>query len=229
MEQSSYVAVNPNRQPGGFVFGGTVAGRESLSGQIACRLALEHFSDGVLRFFEKNSERKSGIPSNSLTVEVLETAFREANDAVYQFGHSMAAGGRMAATLLGLVVHNQVAACARVGQGSVYLVRGGEAFSFFETQVVKTPGPNQQYVGGNSLLQVELASIGIESGDILIASSEVIPQEGVLADFFREYDFDNGKPAYDLCHFVFPELQNAHFVAATRVGADAIYLSEVVG
>jgi hypothetical protein len=234
-ELSAYVALNPAKRPGSIVFGGAISGREGLAGQIACKLALESFTDGVMNFFEALPPQTLGsdeFVSESLTVQVLESAFRSSNDAVYSFGHSMAAGGKMGASLVGLVVHENVAAAARVGSSVVYLVRAGETFAFFEK---KAPAQlhaaiPQPLVGQNAMVQVELASIPVQSGDTLVVLAEELDlaQERVLADFLNDYDFTEKLAAHDICSLVFPEYREAHFALAVKLGVDAIYLSEVV-
>jgi serine/threonine protein phosphatase PrpC len=237
-EISAYVALNPNKRPGSLVFGGAVSGTDGLTGQIACKLALESFTDGVMSFFESLTSVGSAQDqalAESLTVQVLESSFKAANNSVYNFGHSMAAGGKMGAALIGLVVHDSITAAARVGSSAVYLVRAGETFPFFEK---KPPSPadnsktlsTSSLIGQNAIVQVELASIPVKSGDALVVLSEELDssQEKVLADFLNEYDFTDKLAAHDLCHFVFPELQEVHFALAIKLGVDAIYLSDVV-
>src|SRR5438552_1732011 len=48
LEDSSYVAFNSTKHPGSLVVGASRAARESIGGQVACRLALESFVEGAL-------------------------------------------------------------------------------------------------------------------------------------------------------------------------------------
>lgn len=229
-DTSSFIGLNPDKQPGSFVFAGATAARESLGGQVACKLALEQFVDGVLEYF--NSLDQVGcVGDKEISVNVLETAFRRANTSVYQFGHSLAAGGRMAASLLGLVVEKNVVAAGRVGFGSAYLVRDGEAFPFFEAQ---QPGElmrsRSSFIGANSLVQVELSSIPIAEKDILVLFSDSLDpdKERVLGTFLAEYDFREGQPCEDLCQYLFPDMIELSYAMVARIGPDTIYLSEVI-
>ena len=219
VEQSSYVAINPDKKPGSFVFGGSIAARDTLGGQVACRLALDSFSSAVMNFFESTHQ------DQDLNVAVLEEAFRAANVSVYQFGHSMAAGGRMAASLVGAVIHDGIVAVGRVGEGSAYLVRDSQCFPFFEKVDPKSP---LQTIGTNSLVQVELSSIEILASDVLAVFSTQLSsaQELILGDYFKDCEFDGNQPATELCQFIFTELAASHYALVAKVGADTIYLKD---
>ena len=229
-DTSSFIGLNPDKQPGSFVFAGATAARESLGGQVACKLALEQFVDGVLGYFADGSGfvQPSG---KDISVEVLETAFRLANTSVYEFGHSLAAGGRMAASLLGLVVEQNVVAVGRVGFGSAFLIRDGQAFPFFERQQVdEMLRTRNGFIGANSLIQVELSSIAIAEKDVLVLFSDTVDseKEEELASFITEYDFSEGQPCEDVCKFLFPDLVELSYAMVARIGPNTIYLSEVV-
>lgn len=227
-DRSSYVALNPHREPGSLVFAGACAAQESISSQVACRLALEHFVDGVLKFYDQPIEVGQQLPEMSL--EVLETAFRNANNSVYDFGHKLAAGGRMAASLLGLVIEQRSIASGRVGPGSAYLLRQGELFPFFDSGEPDCA----QLVGSQSLLPVELASVEIEQDDLILAFHSVLDeyQETILRATVDELEVNSEVPNAELFELVFPESSKVPFSMVARVGPDAIYLNtrlEAVG
>ena len=75
------------------------------------------------------ASKKSNIPFEELIIDVI----KNANESVYSFGHKLAAGGRMASSLLGIVIEENTIAAGRVGAGSAYLYREGDLFSFFES------------------------------------------------------------------------------------------------
>jgi serine/threonine protein phosphatase PrpC len=192
---SSYVMFNPSFSPGRIVLACAKAARQSLGGQIASTLALEHFVNGVFDYFnalenkvssasvktpqnsqKKNEEKKKAVVlkdvntspdaqreqlqndslqssgqkssgkttpgqivdektallSDQISLRLLEYAFKNANHSVYTFGHKLAAGGKMAASLLGLALVNDVLTVGRVGDGIGYLVRNGHVFQFFQ-------------------------------------------------------------------------------------------------
>jgi len=226
-DTSSFTALNPDKQPGSFVAAGATAGRESLGGQVACKLSLEHFVDGVLGYFD-GREPRSKREDGEISLEVLETAFRKANNSVYQFGHSLAAGGRMAASLIGIVIEHDVVAAGRVGFGSAYLVRAGEAHPFFDN----APSDHKRlsFIGSNSLVPVELAAVPIEEGDMVVIFSDFLDseKESNLGKFLSDYEFNEGEPCADLCQYLFPDLADLSYAMIARIGPNTIYLSRVV-
>ncbi len=170
-ESSSFVALNPRTRPGEMVWAGSCAARVSLGNQVACKLALQHFVDGVLEYLDSPDDT-AGSDQTESCLRVLESAFKNANSSVYSFGHKLAAGGRMAASLLGLVIEDNSIAVGRVGAASAYLARRGELFPFFEP-----PDPEaapEALVGSQSMVSVELASVPIEEGDLIFAFSREI-------------------------------------------------------
>ena len=98
---SSFVALNPLAHPSCLVFAGSSAARESLGSQVAYKLAIDYFVSGIQTYFADQSGAAKG---EEKVVKALEEAFRAANSSVYSFGHKLSAGGRMAASLLGVVI-----------------------------------------------------------------------------------------------------------------------------
>ena len=170
-EQSSFLSVNPTKMAGTALFVGTCAERAALGGQVASKLALQHFLNGAHDSLDEPSTNKS-ISDSSLAA--LEAAFRTANAAVYEFGHKLSAGGRMAASLISVFVRGDFIATGRVGKGVAYLARNGEVFPFFSKRL-----PDQEVitVGSNSIVSVELASVPAQAGDIVLVFSDPIPVE----------------------------------------------------
>jgi hypothetical protein len=121
---ASFVTINPEAKPGSLVLAGSSAFSKSIGAQVACKLSLEHFIEGTLDFF-KNPKEAEILPQQTLTQALLESAFRKANISVYEFGHKLSAGGRMAASLIGLVIKDNLVTAGRVGAWSAYLLRGG--------------------------------------------------------------------------------------------------------
>lgn len=228
---SYFTALNPNKRPGSLVAAGTSAARESLGGQVACKLALDNFVDGVLGYFDGH-EVKRTREDGDISLEVLETAFKRANSSVYEFGHRLAAGGRMAASLLGLVVEKNTVAAGRVGYGSAYLVREGDIYSFFEQGMEReVEGGKISFVGSNSIVAVELASIAVQEGDVIAMFSTFLDaeREKDLKGFLGTCDFEEANPCQDLAQYLFPDVLDLSYAMLAQVGPDTIYLSEVVG
>jgi len=238
IDTSSFVALNPARKPGSLVVASASAIRESIGSQVACRLSLEHFVDGALEYFESSLDHIAEPPSFSkssngtihharhseASLDVLETAFRKANNSVYNFGHKLAAGGRMAASLLGLVIEESSIAAGRVGAGSAFLYRDGQLFPFFDPDPELTSG---NYVGANSLVSVELASVSVKGSDIILIFSQPlgVMQQSLLVDMLETMDFASGNPCALLSKRIFEEAELS-FAMAARIGPEAIYLHQ---
>lgn len=198
-EEASLVALNPSNFPGSLVMAGASALPGSLGSQVACRLALEQFVEGILEFFELSPEKfKSAanlegekIHSAKLATEkvateidsrpadegtpriesvaALEAAFRKANSSVYSFGHKLAAGGRLATSMFAMVVSEDHIATARVGEASCFLLREGELFPFFEEK--PRASNSDQLVGSQSSVSLEVASVLLQEHDLVVAFS----------------------------------------------------------
>jgi hypothetical protein len=248
-EAASQVAFNPLGLPGFFVFAGAHAIEDRIGSQVAFRMALENFLKGVQSHYDSvlqgASSRELAQRGEDATARVLEDAFRQANSSVYSFGHQLAAGGRLSASLLGLVVEDRRLATARVGSATVYLYRRGELFPFFETtngenvpigdapEHVDEHRPKRSLVGANSLVDVELASVALEGGDILcIFSRPLTPfNETLLVEALEPYAYDDetrpplDEIAHQVCSEIFTEPETLSFGAVLVVGPDAIYCS----
>lgn len=165
-EQSSFIALNPVREAGSVLFAGSCAERAAIGGQVAAKLSLQHFASGAEESLRKASSR---LLPTEICLAAIEAAFRTANSAVYEFGHKLSAGGRMAASLISVFVRDGVIAAGRVGRGVAYLARQGEVFPFF---AAPKPVSEFAYVGSNSLVAVELASVPAQAGDVILIFSE---------------------------------------------------------
>ncbi|MEY4701427.1 MAG: hypothetical protein RL326_1614 [Pseudomonadota bacterium] len=252
-DASSYVALNPVSKPAQLVFAGSTAVLQGLGSQVAYRLALEYFMRGVeshyatVRDGQSTQEKSQG--GEDAVVTLLEDAFRTANSSVYGFGHKLAAGGRMAASLLGMVIDEGRFAAGRVGTGSVYLFRDKQLFPFFgsdeaERAVVgdleEFPSDlsvqRQAFVGANSLIDVEIASVMLGAGDVICAFSRPLSSlnetllfqhlEAVSAEGFPMTQTPHA--AEDLCVEVFTQPDTLSFCCLATVGPEVIYCSKQV-
>ena len=235
-DNSSYVALNPRGEPGSLVIGVSIAAKESISSQVACKLGLEHYINGVLDFYESKTESEdeaSGSKPGAISLEVLETAFKKANSSVYQFAHKLAAGGRMASSLLGVVLEDKVIAAGKVGPGNVYLFRAGELFPFFETNTgaaVPSEVSHEGLIGAHSFVSVELASIPVEQGDdiVIFPFNVTNDQQLELQKLLSENVADKENAAAFICKHIFPDTQRIPFSACASLGPETIYLAEAV-
>lgn len=166
---SGFVAFNPSIKPGSFVVAGTLAMVDSLGSQVACKLGIEHFVNSVLGYFERSDETNSARERGLGAVEI---GFKGANDSVYEFGHRLAAGGRLAASMISLIVEDSTASAGRVGEGGAYLIRRGELFGFFGPTKKSNSGILDGLVGTQAKVSVEIASVPIEESDIILVFSQ---------------------------------------------------------
>lgn len=230
--------LNPASTPGSIVVGGSLAARESIGGHVASKLAIEHFVDETIRFF-----REPELPwghstgdSEAVTgenVKALEAAFKKANTSVYSFGHRLAAGGRMAASLIGAVLRDQVISVGRVGSPAAYLCRGSEVFPFFEPSSadVAESDRNGEFVGLASLVSIQLSSLVLEENDLLIfASCELDTSHmnrlfRVMNDMAQGVEFE----CDDILRRLFPRGADMDFVVIIQAGPETIFLNEEAG
>ncbi|MEY4667371.1 MAG: hypothetical protein RL518_70 [Pseudomonadota bacterium] len=246
---SSFVAFNPEMTPSRMIFAGSSAARESLGSQVAYRLAIDYFLKGVEESYATQATKAPLAKGEESVVKVLEDAFRSANSSVYSFGHKLSAGGRMAATLLGVAIQDGRIATGRVGFGSVYLFRKNQLYPFFdppEGEIDKVGDAQEfpdhfatrkySFVGTNSLVDVEMASVDLQGEDIICAFSRPLTSlnetllfeslEALVADGFPLVAQED--PAARLCHDVFTEPETLSYALVASVGPDAIYCSRPV-
>lgn len=213
---------------------GARAVRESIGSQVACRLSVEHFVEGILDFYVPKAGAESAPVAadesqhSERSLQALEAAFRKANKSVYSFGHSLSAGGRMAASFLALVLDEDFIAAGRVGGGGAYLYRGGELFPFFESP---SENASPEFLGTQSLVSVELASVPIEARDLFLVFSEQLSaqEESKLTELLSDIDYQTSiNPALEVSQFLFDSPQDVAFALSARVGDEVIYLDDVV-
>ncbi|MCB0339245.1 MAG: protein phosphatase 2C domain-containing protein [Bdellovibrionales bacterium] len=239
VSSSSYVVLNPNRKPGSMVIAGSSAVRAGLGSQVACKLGLENFVKGVFQYYEGSSnsnslnqvfqeEQLELLPptENSVNLDILESAFRSANVSVYDFGHQLAAGGRLAASLLGVVVVDEFIAAGKVGDGSVYLFRNDEVMPFFQTSREQTH--SQEYIGMNSLVSVQLASVSVQEGDMIFVFPRSLQDadEAILLEVCPLLLGYPGNRADLLAKKVFAGNDTLPYLMVASVGPEAVYLGE---
>jgi hypothetical protein len=238
-------------RPAQLVFAGSTAAIQGVGAQVAYRLAIDYFVEGVVTHFEQVAQPAvSRADDAESAAEVLESAFRVANASVYGFGHKLAAGGRMAASLLAFIVDQQRFAAARVGQGSVYLFRNNQLFPFFSSDGVDrsvvgdvaeyaadSASQKQAFVGSHSIIDVEVASVILHPGDYVVAFSRPLTtlNETLLFQHLEVLvgeGFPESQPygmAEQMCLDVFTQADTVSFACMVGLGPEVIYCSKVVG
>lgn len=231
-DRSLYAVINPTREPGSLVVAGAIAARDNLGGQVASRLALEHFVESILN---ASSAAPTAVTATMQPTEaedrcvsLIEGAFRSANTSVYEFGHKLAAGGRMAASLIGFYIRDRVIAAGRAGSVSAYLLRDGEVCPFFTDS---EPGEKVTgYVGENSVVTVELSSIELRAHDVIIALPTILAQEqrAILTGYALRPRSEEGSPLAPLVESLYLNTEQVAFVLQAQVGPEVIYLNRIV-
>jgi len=244
-DASAFVALNPVMRPAQVVFAGSTAAIKGVGAQVAYRLAIDYFVEGLMNHLQGAS--RSTTPSADdaeSVVEALEAAFRVANASVYGFGHKLAAGGRMAASLLSFIVDQRKFAAARVGQGSVYLFRNNQLFPFFSSEgidrssvddVAEYSGDEvsqrQTFVGSHSIIDVEVASVTLNPGDYVVAFSRPLTtlNETLLFQHLEVLvgdGFPRSQPygmAEQMCLDVFTQADSLSFACMVALGPEVIF------
>ncbi|NDC38482.1 MAG: hypothetical protein EBZ48_10575 [Proteobacteria bacterium] len=227
---TTFVMLNPMKSPGSLVAAGAAARRDNIGSQVACKLAIEHFLESVLAEFPTEIQAVTAPDDGEPTVRVLEAAFKRANSSVYSFGHKLAAGGRMGASMIAMVITARSVGAARAGEGAAYLLRQGELFPFFEEKHAKE-APEQlqeQLVGAHSLVSVELASVPLEPEDVLLLLSRTPNevQQRRMAIVLKGLEREDQNAAQTVVRRVFDKGGPPEFAMLVRIGPEAIYLGE---
>jgi hypothetical protein len=138
-----------------------------------------------------------------------------------------------------------------VGFASVYLSRKNQLFPFFES-LEREESPHigdepefpseaslrqRSFVGSNSIVDVELASVALEEGDVLCVFSRPLTglNETLLFECLEALRADDSfstrtvDVAARVCNEVFTEPDSLSFSAVIAIGPDAIYCDQVVG
>ncbi len=249
-DASAFVALNPAMKPAQMVFAGSTAAIQGVGAQVAYRLAIDYFVEGVVNHVAQFGQTPvQSADDEESAVEVLEAAFRLANSSVYGFGHKLAAGGRMAASLLAFIVDHQRFAAARVGQGSVYLFRNKQLFPFFGSDGVDRSivgdvpeystdpaSQRQTFIGSHSIIDVEVASVTLHPGDYVVAFSRPLTtlNETLLfqhLEVLAGEGFPEVQPygmAEQMCLDVFTQADTLSFACMVGLGPEVIYCSKIV-
>jgi len=224
LDQSSYCFLNPALQPGVFAFAASQAVQDSIGSQVACRLALEHFTEGTIDFCSAGAIDQS----RPAAVQALEAAFKRANQSVYSFSHGLAAGGRLAASLIGLVLFKDLLAVARVGSHSAYLIRSGELFELFE-DLDQSGNKEREHggVGTQARVEVEVSSLMIEADDTFVVIPRPLDKDDqkLLLSVVEDLEpLEIGNAAAETAGFVCSDPRDLPYLFLSRIGSRAHFL-----
>ncbi len=219
---ASCAAVNPSMLPGTVVMVGTAQARPGISGQVASKLALNHFIEGAIDFYRK---KVTVVNEDESPVKSLEFAFRRANNSVYDFGHSLSAGGRMGASVLGITVDEGWIAAGRVGTVGAYLFRADELYPFFDPERDLNV-QDDAYLGAASVVSVQLSSVSLEPLDLILSLSNCLTEDNrkkishLLASF-KKFGIDEFKTLVNILQKNESEISS---IQALVIGLDTIFL-----
>lgn len=178
-ETSSHVAFCPCDEPPRVAIAAVLAPKGSLGSQVASKLALDRFAEGIIA---NDRDNKVSTECGS-ALALLEVAIRKTNDSVYHFGHQLAAGGRCSTSFISLLLEDNLASVARVGLGQVYLIRKGRVYSFFAGPSAYEEHPSiDLLLGSQSQVTIELSSIELSPGDgvLVLQSGRSQPPDGLV-------------------------------------------------
>ena len=265
---------NPVKTPGKVALVCSKIGKNSIGGQVAKTLAFEHLTSNILNIYNENLKNilDKDTPGPKInTISILEEAFKITNTSVYNFGHKLAAGGKLGASLLGMLINEDTVSVGRVNAGSVYLIRNKNIFPFFNNTQIEARNQldkesevsenvdnenldkkenlffnnqtildnnqhtnnynNENFIGTNSTVSVEFASVKIGQGDIIIVSSIQLssPQEFTLINTLKDFIYNEELKIEDYGNFLYNYLlQNQvepFSVFAIYIGPEVFYLS----
>jgi hypothetical protein len=231
-ETSAHVLLNPKQEAGSIAFAAAGALRSGLGSQLACTLSLERFREGVLSYFwelDQNYKPKKIVYRESAVNSqlVLEQAFKQANTAVYNFAHNLAAGGKLAATVMGGVLDGNSITVGRVGKWSAYLARENFLYPFFDESQLHEEVAE---LGSQVAVNVETTNVELESKDVIFIFSNILTdiERQRLLELLPELHMEIPQICRHVVEYVFDNSEDLNFALCSKIGPRSIYLKEVL-
>ena len=142
----------------------------SLGSHIAVKMARDALVEEALAAAERPPE------AGGIALEVVRSVFREVNAKVYDYGHRMAAGGQVSAKALIASCDGQRVSIGQAGEYESFLRRGEKLMPFFDRSGAaevkqQRGGVLERFIGANSKILVDLASVAVREGDLIIVTS----------------------------------------------------------
>ncbi len=160
------------------------AAQESISSQIAVKLSYEAIIEAA--FSVVDSGNTNGSTAEHPSLEIVQEAFKAANQRVYQYAHRMLSGGKVSAHALIVSFDGRRVTIGQVGSYESILWRDGRLLRFHETsEEVKEnrAGMLERFIGANAQILVDLASVRVKDTDIIVVTS--LPQNDELLSVFQ--------------------------------------------
>lgn len=159
-------------------------GRAGIGSQIALRMSLETAVRGPL---DQATSAAGNTEGGAQAIELVRTAFREANRTVYEYAHRMAQGGNVSATGLVGAYDGSKFGVGVVGDHLSLIIRQGRALSFLDqarNDSSERVGALERFIGANAKILVELAATDLKLGDLVILSN--LPFRAWLLELSQE-------------------------------------------
>ena len=214
----SYVALSLGLAPSPLLFACFQGGRSGIGAQIAVRMGIDKVVETALS--------SSSSDKSQLALDIVRSVFSDVNREVYQYGHRMAAGGQISACGLIAVYDGAKISIGRVGNFACYLLRGETLSRFYESDPrTESGGVLDRFIGANSKVLVDLASVSVEEDDVIVLSTFEHSDSffRIANDVFSQGEQDLGRCAEELCGSA-----GEGVISLIRVGTPAIQLEEVV-
>ncbi len=232
-------ALSMGLTPATFMLAVVEGERGSITGQIAAQMAIAAIG-------EKAQEicAAPGAQGRVPAPDVVRDVFREANRQVYQYAHRMQAGGQVGATGFVCAFDGECFAAAKVGVYEHYLWRNRELIRLHrqssDAETQSAAGTLQRFIGANSQILVDFASVTLRDGDCLLVTTLGVGEEfeHVIRDVLSR-TMDTEEISRQLCTRALPSnlakgagaawvLRRNLFFAVMQVGRPVIALTNVI-
>lgn len=155
------------------LFASAVAAGGGITGKIAEKMAIDHAIEEAIAI----SSEPPGGTVDQRAQEIVRSCFRRANRAVYDYAHQMGAGGSMGSSLVIAAIEARIGAeplfsVGRVGPFEGYLFRDGRCLPLFGERWGAGEGTLTRFVGANAKILVDIASLELREGDLLVLRDE---------------------------------------------------------
>jgi len=154
-----FVSFSLDTQPSPLVVGCFEGGKAGIGSQIAVRMSREACVRVALE-----CQSQEGL-------DIVRNVLSEANQQVYQYGHRMAAGGQIAARGVVGVFDGDKMYLGQVGSFGHYLWRNNALHPFYEPAKDEQEGVLTRFIGANAKVLVDLASVNLKNGDLVISTT----------------------------------------------------------
>lgn len=153
------------RRPAPLFFAFIEGTKLSVTSQIAVKMSLDAMCSSAM-----------DAPAEARSSHLIQSGFRSANKSVYGYGAKMLSAARIAATGFCGCFDGERFCLGRAGDYEGYLVRSGRVNRVYQPGSAdeKALAAGQalgRIIGANKQIAVDLASVKVEQGDLLVVTS----------------------------------------------------------